>query len=425
MAFPIIISFFFLVLVGVPIALSLAAAGAIGAWSGHLPMITIPTRFFTSLDNFSLLAAPFYILAGDFMNRSGITTTLIAFSARMTRWVQGGTAYANVLSSILFAGISGTAIADTAALGQIFIKGMEKEGYNRDFAAAVTVASSMIGPIIPPSVIMVVYAAVAQVSIIDLFVAGFVPGLLLGLACMVVIYFYGLRKGLPRDSFHYEAKSQSRIYVEAVLVLTIPLFIVVGTLSGAFTATEAGGIACVYAYLIGRFVFKTLKNRQTITALKSAIRMTASLYLIIAGASVVSYILTITGAVGQIAGIVQIFAGSPELFLLFVLVSLLLVGFFLEPGVQVLLLAPILLPISRQLGIPEMQFAMVFLLSGTISLMTPPVGVCLFVACQIGDIPVGRMFKAILPFLVAEIAVILLLIFFPSISVFLPNLIAG
>jgi tripartite ATP-independent transporter DctM subunit len=425
MSVPILISFFFLVAVGVPIAIALGAAGSIGAWTAGFPMVMIPTRFFTSLDNFALLAAPFYILAGDFMNRSGITTTLIAFSARMTRWTSGGTAYANVLSSILFAGISGTAIADTAALGQIFINGMPKEGYRKEFAAAVTVASSMIGPIIPPSVIMIVYASVARVSIIKLFIAGFIPGLLLGLACAVVIFLYGLRRGLPRDSFRFDDKSLTRVYVESVLVFTIPAFIVIGTLSGAFTATEAGGIACIYAFLIGRLVFKTLKGGESVRALKSAIRTTSSLYLVIAGASVVSYVLTVTGAVSQIGGIVGLFAGSPEIFLVFVLVCLLIVGFFLEPGVQVMLLVPIFLPIARQLGIDDMHFAMVFLLSGTLSLMTPPVGICLFVACQIGDIPVGRMFREILPFLFAEVAVILLLIFVPEVTVYLPNLIVG
>lgn len=416
-------SFFALVLVGAPIAIALGLTGAASAWLAGFPMVLIPTRFFSSLDNFALLAAPFYIFAGELMNRGGITETLITFAAKMTRWVKGGAAYANILASMFFAGISGTAIADTAALGKIFIIGIPKQGYTREFSAAVTVASSMIGPIIPPSVIMIVYASVAQVSIIKLFVAGIVPGLLLGLACAVVVFLTGLRKGLPKGEIAAVRKPGGRLVLESLLVFSIPVFIVWGTLSGAFTATEAGGIACVYALVLGRFVLRTLSGPSVIEALKSAIRTTSNLYLIIAGASVLSYVLTVTGAISGVREMTVLFAGDPTIFLFFVLAVLLIAGFFLEPGVQVLLLAPILLPIARALGIEEMQFAMVFLLSGTLSLMTPPVGICLFVAAQIGEIRIGRMFIAILPFLAAQILAISLLILWPDLVTFLPNLI--
>ncbi|MFV0334627.1 MAG: TRAP transporter large permease [Tropicimonas sp.] len=415
--------FFFLVLVGAPIAIALGLTGAAAAYFAGFPMVLIPTRFFSSLDNFSLLAAPFYIFAGEVMNRGGITETLITFAAKVTRWVSGGAAYANILASIFFAGISGTAIADTAALGKIFINGMPKQGYTREFSAAVTVASSMIGPIIPPSVIMIVYASVAQVSIIKLFIAGIVPGLLLGFACGVVVFITAIRKGLPKGEIQAVEKSGGRLAFESALVFSIPLFIVVGTLSGAFTATEAGGIACVYALLIARFILRTLSNGNLIGALKASIRTTSSLYLVIAGASVLSYVLTVTGAVAGVRDLTAIFSDNPTTFLFFVFAVLMVAGFFLEPGVQVLLLAPIFLPISRSLGIDEMQFAMVFLLSGTMSLMTPPVGICLFVAAQIGQIPIGRMFVAILPFLIAQLAAIALLILWPGLVTFLPNLV--
>ncbi|QUX94019.1 TRAP transporter large permease [Marinomonas sp. CT5] len=417
------VSFFFLVLIGAPIAIALGLTGAVSTWFSGIPMVLIPTRFFSSLDNFSLLAAPFYIFAGELMNRGGITETLITAAAKVTRAIRGGAAYANILASVFFAGISGTAIADTAALGKIFINGMPKQGYSREFSAAVTVASSMIGPIIPPSVIMIVYASVAQVSIIKLFVAGIVPGLLLGLACAVVVFITGVTKGLPKGEIKVVEKTGGKLAFESLLVFSIPLFIVFGTLSGAFTATEAGGVACVYAMLLGTFLLKTLNGRSIFDALKHSMRTTSVLYLVIAGASVLSYTLTVTGAIGEIRGLTSFFANDPTTFLLFILGVLLIAGFFLEPGVQVLLLAPIFLPISRALGIDEMQFAMVFLLSGTISLITPPVGICLFVAAQIGQIPIGRMFIAVLPFLVAQIIAIGLLIFWPSLSTFLPNLV--
>jgi len=414
--------FFFLVLVGAPVAVALGLTGASAAWAAGFPMVLIPTRFFTSLDNFALLAAPFYIFAGEVMNRGGITETLISFAAKVTRWVAGGAAYANILASVFFAGISGTAIADTAALGKIFINGMPKQGYTKEFSAAVTVASSMIGPIIPPSVIMIVYASVAQVSIIKLFIAGVVPGLLLGLACAVVVFWTAVRKGLPKGEIKAADKSAGRLAFESSLVFSIPLFIVFGTLSGAFTATEAGGIACVYALFIARFVLRTLSAANIFEALKSSVRTTSSLYLVIAGASVLSYVLTVTGAVSSVRDLTSVFSGDATIFLFFVFVVLMIAGFFLEPGVQVLLLAPIFLPISRGLGIDEMQFAMVFLLSGTMSLMTPPVGICLFVASQIGQITIGRMFLAILPFLAAQLVVISLIILWPDLVTFLPNM---
>lgn len=417
------VSFFFLVLIGAPIAIALGLTGALTTWFSGFPMVLIPIRFFSSLDNFALLAAPFYIFAGELMNRGGITETLITAAAKVTRAIRGGAAYANILASVFFAGISGTAIADTAALGKIFINGMPKQGYSREFSAAVTVASSMIGPIIPPSVIMIVYASIAQVSIIKLFVAGIVPGLLLGFACAVVVFITAVTKGLPKGEIKVVEKTSSKLALESLLVFSIPLFIVFGTLSGAFTATEAGGVACVYAMLLGVFVLKTLNGRSIFDALKHSMRTTSVLYLVIAGASVLSYTLTVTGAIGEIRGLTSIFANDPTIFLFFILGVLLIAGFFLEPGVQVLLLAPIFLPISRALGIDDMQFAMVFLLSGTISLITPPVGICLFVAAQIGQIPIGRMFVAVLPFLIAQIIAIGLLILWPSLSTFLPNLV--
>ena len=208
---PLAIAFAVLILIGVPIAFALGLAGAVGMLAMNLNLVTVPTRMFTGIDSFVLLAAPFYILAGDLMNRGGITDRLIRLAQIIIGRIRGGTAYANILASVFFAGISGTAIADTAALGQIFIKGMPKEGYTKEFAAAVTVASSIIGPIIPPSVIMVIFAAVSQVSLIQLFVAGIVPGLLLGAACSVVVFLYARAGHLPVSSVRVERKEVPRL----------------------------------------------------------------------------------------------------------------------------------------------------------------------------------------------------------------------
>lgn len=416
------VAFAVFLIAGVPIAFALGLAGVVGMIVGNFNLVTVPQRMFTSVDSFVLLAAPFYILAGEIMNRGGLTDRLIRLSMAMVGRFRGGTAYANIVASIFFAGISGTAIADTAALGQIFIKGMPKEGYKKTFAAAVTIASSMIGPIIPPSVIMVIYAAIAQVSVIRLFIAGITPGLLMGLACALVVFLYGIRGELPKTDFRVPRKEFLPLARDGLLVASLPVFIVVGTLSGAFTATEAGGIAVVYAIILGFIVFGNLTVNGLWQSLVLTGRTTATLFIIISCVSIASYVLTL-GGIGRVTGrMVEVFDGQPILFMLMVALALLVVGAVIDPGVQVLLFVPILMPIARAMAIDELQFSMVILLTGTLSLITPPVGVILFVACRIGDIRVWPMFKAVIPFLIGEFAVVILLILFPVLSSGLPGL---
>lgn len=414
--------FFLMLLVGVPIVFALGIAGAVGLWALDLSLITVPTRLFTGMDNFVLLAAPFYIFAGEIMNRGGITTRLIRLAGLITRGVPGGTAYTNVTSSVLFAGISGAAVADTAALGQIFIKGMPEEGYDKNYAAAVTIASSIIGPIVPPSVIMIIYASVTRLSVIDLFVAGILPGLMLAGAMWLVIWINARGGRLPRSSFKVERHEVVALVRDGLLVMGLPFLIVAGTLSGVFTATEAGGVAVVYALIISWFVFRTMDLASLWDALKRSARVTATIYLIIGAATIVSYVLTVGGIGSVIQGFAMQFSENPTLFLIILATLLLLVGTFLEPGAAIVLIVPMLMPITMYMDIDPMQLAMVVILPLTLGLITPPVGVCLFVACRIADSPVFPIFKAVLPFLLSEIAVVVLIIFFPDISTLLPRL---
>lgn len=414
--------FFLMLLVGVPIVFALGIAGAVGLWALDLSLITVPTRLFTGMDNFVLLAAPFYIFAGEIMNRGGITTRLIRLAGLITRGVPGGTAYTNVTSSVLFAGISGAAVADTAALGQIFIKGMPEEGYDKNYAAAVTIASSIIGPIVPPSVIMIIYASVTRLSVIDLFVAGILPGLMLAGAMWLVIWINARGGRLPRSSFKVERHEFVALVRDGLLVMGLPFLIVAGTLSGVFTATEAGGVAVVYALIISWFVFQTMDLASLWDALKRSARVTATIYLIIGAATIVSYVLTVGGIGSVIQGFAMQFSENPTLFLIILATLLLLVGTFLEPGAAIVLIVPMLMPITMYMDIDPMQLAMVVILPLTLGLITPPVGVCLFVACRIADSPVFPIFKAVLPFLLSEIAVVVLIIFFPDISTLLPRL---
>lgn len=416
------IAFVVTLAIGVPIVFALGIAGAVGLWALDLDLITVPTRLFTGMDNFVLLAAPFYILAGEIMNRGGITTRLIRLAGLITRGVPGGTAYANVSSSVLFAGISGAAVADTAALGQVFIKGMPEEGYDKNYAAAVTIASSIIGPIIPPSVIMIIYAAVTRLSVIDLFVAGIVPGLLLAGAMWLVIFLQARGDRLPRSQ-HGVERDEVRVMIrDGLLVMGLPALIVGGTLMGVFTATEAGGVAVVYALLVSWLVFRTMDFASLWHCLKRAARITATIYLIIAAATVVSYVLTIGGIGMMVQSFAAQFAGNPTLFLLALAAVLLLVGTFLEPGAAIVLIVPMLMPVTASMGIDPMQMGMVVILTLTLGLITPPVGVCLFVACRIANSPVLPIFRAVLPFLAVELGVVVLLVLFPDLTSTLPAL---
>lgn len=416
------VAFLVLLLAGVPIAFALGLAGTAGILDRGLALVAVPTRMFTGIDSFILLSAPFYILAGELMNRGGVTDRLIRFAQLLTRGLRGGTAYANNLASIVFAGISGTAIADTAALGQVFINGMPKEGYTKEFAAAVTVAGSMIGPIIPPSVIMIIYAAVSRLSVIDLFLAGVVPGLLLAAAASVVVYLKGRNGGLPKSTITVSRAEVPRMARDTLLVVSLPLLIVVGTTSGTFTATEAGGVAALYAALLGFLVFRHLTLREAWASLVISARTTSSLFLIIAAATVCSYVLALSGMNQAASGLVSSFAGDPVLFLLAVTAGLLVVGCFLEPGAAIVLFVPILYPAAMKIGVDPLQFALVVVLTLTFGLMTPPVGVCLFVACKIGNISMTSLVRALLPFFVAEVCVVLLIILFPGIATWLPGL---
>ena len=416
------IVFVAMLVLGVPIVFALGIAGAVGLWALDLDLISVPTRLFTGMDNFVLLAAPFYIFAGEIMNRGGITSRLIRLAGLATRGVPGGTAYANVSSSVLFAGISGAAVADTAALGQVFIKGMPEEGYDKHYAAAVTIASSIIGPIIPPSVIMIIYAAVTRISVIELFVAGIVPGLMLAGVMWLLIWLQARGGRLPRSS-HRVVKGEVLILVrDGLLVMGLPAIIVGGTLSGMFTATEAGGVAVVYALVISWAVFKSLDVAEVWDALRRSARITATIYLVIAAATIVSYVLIIGGIAMWVQDFAFLFADNPTLSMMALTAVLLMVGTFLEPGAAIVLIVPMLMPVVLNMGIDPMQFAMVVILTLTLGLITPPVGVCLFVACRIADSPLFPIVRAVLPFLIAEIGVVIVLVLIPELSSFLPTL---
>lgn len=415
--------FAILLVIGVPVAFAIGAASVVGVLATNLNISVVPTRMFTGIDSFLLLAAPFYILAGEVMSRSGITERLVNLSMLLTRNVPGGTAHSVVVATMMFSGVSGSAVGDAAAMGQIFIKEMPKSGYTVGYSAAIVAAASMMGPIIPPSVTMIIFSLVAQISVIDLFIAGVIPGILLGVAISVVVAIQGWGGKLPRPAFVVKKGEGLRLLVEGALILTLPIVILRGATIDWFTMTEAGGIAVFYAGLLGTFVFRRLNLREVWQALVVTAQITGSIYLILAASQVLSYILIRSGIDTHIANFAALF-GEDQLVFLFVLAGfLLLIGTFLEPGAAIILLVPLLMPIARSLEIEPLQFALVTITTLTLGLITPPVGVVLFMVGRIARLDMWQVFANLWPFFIAQTFVVLLLCLFPQLSTWLPGLV--
>lgn len=413
---------FMLVFAGVPIAFAIGLGGTLGVWLAGIPMQVIITRFFGGVDSFVFIAMPFYILAAEIMNRSGITERLIRLTSLATGRLSGGTAYTNVGTSILFAGISGAAVADASALGRFFMNVMPKEGYSRPYSAAVTAASSIVGPIIPPSGLAIIMAAVTGLSIVDLFIAGIIPGLMLGGACLLVVLVTAMTSGLPRSRIEVDRSQIPGLVLEGVLVAALPVVIVGGMVTGAFTATEGGGIAVVVAALLGLVILRSMTLKDLWQSIVMAGRMTAAIYFLVASAGILSYALNLLGIGSMVSSLAPYFEGSPTLFLFGIMLLMLVLGMFIDIGAALIIFVPLLMPSIRMLDIDPIQAALVVMLTLAMGLITPPFGVVLFILMKIGDVKMSPLVRAILPFVLAELAVIVLLVLFPSLTTWLPEL---
>ncbi len=408
-------------LFGTPIAFALGLAGLAGSIELGIPLRSLSGAMFAGMDSFILLAAPFYLLAGDLMHRAGVTGRLIDLASAVTRAVRGGTAYAVVLGAFLFSGISGAAVADAAVLGQLFGRRMPAEGYDRDYTAALIASASLLGPIIPPSIIMVIYGLMANVPVIDLFLGGVVPGILLAFALCFVIGLHSIRGvGLPRPKSASRDRSAAQTLVDTVLVLLLPIALFRGAVAGVFTVTEAGGIAVAYAMLLGFLIYRTLDITQFRQSLVITARLSASIYVILAASNILAQVMAIGGLAGFMADVVALFSTSPLLFLFVAVGVLLVAGLALEPGPAIVLLVPIFQPIVTQLGIDPLHFGIVMIFALTIGLVTPPVGLCVFVVAQLVQVPSGRVVKRMTPFFVAVLAALALVVLVPGLSTWLP-----
>lgn len=416
------ISLFGMIVLGVPVGIALAGSSLLYILlAGNLPDVVVIHRMVNGIDSFPLLAVPFFILAGNLMNSAGITNRIFAFANALVGWMRGGLGHVNVGASVIFAGMSGAAVADAGGLGAIEIKAMKDAKYDADFAVGVTAASSTIGPIIPPSLPMVIYGVVAGASIGQLFAAGLIPGLLMAVALMIMVAYYARVRGYPRDQA-FRWLVLARAFKGAFLSLMTPVIIVGGILFGIFTPTEAAIAACAYALVLGLVVYRTLSWQRFVRVTIDTIETTAVILFIVAGASIFSWILTSTRTAEAFAALILVISDNPILVLLLINLILIIVGCFLETVAAITILVPVLLPIAVQVGVDPVHFGVIMVLNLMIGLLTPPVGMVLYVLSRVAKVPFEKAVVATLPFLIPLVVVLMLVTFVPALTMWLPTL---
>jgi len=412
---------FFLIIIGAPIAIALGGSSALWVYlSKSVPDFTILHRMVMGVDSFPLLAIPFFILAGSLMNEAGLTSQIFNFAKAVVGWLPGGLGHVNIGASIIFAGMSGTAVADAGGLGTIEIKAMTDAGYDIDFSVAITGASSTIGPIIPPSLPMVIYGVMASASIGKLFIAGFIPGLLMGLALAVMVAYYAHKRHYPRDA-KFSFKQLGVSFIEGLPALMTPVIIIGGIASGIFTPTEAAIASVVYALILG-LVYRTLNLKKLIAVSMETAETTAVILLIVAGASIFAWVLTANQVTEKFAALVLGITENKYLLLLVINILLLIVGCFMETIASITILTPVLLPVVIKLGIDPIHFGVIMVLNLMIGLLTPPVGMVLFVLTRVAKIPFDRIVRATGPFIIPLVIVLFLITYFEPLCMWLPRI---
>lgn len=416
--------FLVFLMIGLPVFFGLLAAPGLLLWlNGQGSDITLLYRnVYNGMDSFPLMAIPFFMLAGELMNKGGITMRIVEFAQALMGHFRGGLAHVNVLSSMLFAGLSGSAVADTSALGSMLIPAMEKQGYTRKFAAAITAASSVIGPIIPPSGIMIIYAYVMGESVAALFLAGIVPGILVGVGLMLVVKFMADKYDFPIASRKSTWPERGKASLKAFWPLLTPVIILGGILAGVFTPTEAAAVAVAYAMFIGFFVLRSLKPHEVPGILIRSGITSAVVLLLVGAALAFKTVVSLSHAPEQMAAFILTLSENPLILLFLINLLLFAVGMFLDAGPAIIILGPILGPIFINLGVDPIHFAIIMSVNLTVGLATPPMGLILFVASAVSGERVEAISKAILPFLAVEIFVIFLITYVPAISMTIPRL---
>jgi C4-dicarboxylate transporter DctM subunit len=413
---------------GFPVAFAMGLSSVVAMRDVGIPMEVAIQRIISALNSFPLMAIPFFILAGNLMEHSGISQRLINFANALVGKMTGGLAIVSVMTAMFFAAISGSSAATVAAVGGILIPAMVKRGFPKPFATSVQAASGELGVIIPPSIPMIIFALSAGVSISigDLFMAGVLPGVLIASSLMLLIFFIskknGYGKNIEVDDKLVLHESKFTAFRKAILPLLMPIIILGGIYSGIFTPTEAAAVAVAYAFVIGAFVYRSLDRANITAALKSSVISTSIIMIIIGNAGLFGWILTAERVPDQVAEFFLGISDSPIIYLLLVNVLLLLVGMFLETGAAIVILAPILTPVAVAFGIDPLHFGIIMIVNLAVGMLTPPVGVNLFVASSIAGLRIEHLIKPLIPFYLVLLADILLISYLPAISLWLPNI---
>ena len=419
------IAFFAMLFIGLPIAITLAITGILIALSqGIFQPVLLGHVMFQGVDSFSLLAVPFFILAGGLMEEGGISRRLMNFAYLLVGRMRGGLAQVGVVLSMLFAGLSGSAVADTAALSSMLVPSMKEKGYREGFIGALLAAGGAIGPIIPPSIPMIIYGVAANASIAKLFIGGILPGIFLGLMLMVYVHFEAVRQNYPRATEKTNPRELLRASKDGLLALALPVIILGGIRFGIFTATESSVVAVVYAFILGKFVYRELKWSKIPEILSNSARGTASVMIIISAASFLSWVLTSKQIPQSITIFLFSLTKSRIAIIILLNVFMLILGMFIDAVSIIILITPVAIPILTQLGVDPVYFGLLVVFNVCIGALTPPVGTCLFVASSAGKIDLLKIVKAVGPIVAVELVWLSLTIIFPGVLMFLPNLLA-
>lgn len=410
---------------GMPIAFSLGMASvATLQFGSSLPLTLAAQRLFTGTDSFPLMAIPFFMLAGELMESGGISRRLFDFAHTLVGFVFGGLAMVAVVAAMFFAGISGAAAADTAAVGAISIPAMIRKGYKKGFAAAIQAAGGSIGVIIPPSIPMIIFGVVGGVSIGKMFMGGFIPGLLIGSGLMATSYFLAKIAGYERDTFR-GYREILRTFLGAIWALLMPVIILGGILGGIFTPTEAAVIAAIYGLIVGLFIYRELNLKDLPRILARAAISTSTVMLLIATANIFGWILTAERVPQNVAAYLVTLSSSQHVIYGLILVCLLVVGTFMETSASLIILTPVFLPVIEKLGIDPVHFGVVMVTALAIGMLTPPLGICLFISCNIAHIQLSEIIRYILPFLVIMVALLVVIAYVPALVMFIPDIFSG
>ena len=412
-----------LILLGVPIAVAmgLTAAGTFVFLDEAFILPMMAQRMYSATTGFTLLAIPFFILAGNLMNQGGITHRVFRFATALVGHFKGGLGHVNVVSSMIFSGMSGAAVADAAGLGLVEMNAMTKAGYDRDFSAAITAASSTIGPVVPPSIPFVIYGSITGESVGRLFLAGCIPGVMMGLAMMIAVYFVSKRRNYPQED-RASLKLLCTTFLDSFWAICMPLIIIGGILGGFFTPTEAAVVASIYALLLGMFVYREIKPRDLPAILWETIMQSVKVLFIIAAAGFLGWLLIHQHIPEQVITGLTTITGIKWIIILIIIGILLVLGCFLE-GIAVLVITiPVFMPLIAKFGIDPIQFGVIMILCSMLGLLTPPVGMSLYAVASISDLSVGRLSKALWPYLLGIFAVLLIIAYIPSVSLILPDL---